>query len=322
MKTEMTKRFALQSVASLVMPFGPRIAFAPDDEGASAAAAAAAAEQAAAEKATGDAAAEKAAADAAAAEKAESDRRAAEEAAAEAARQEAEKNMSVKERALLHEVMEKKNKIKSAEGRIAELEAMVKRFEGVDLDRVQDLLKAEKEREERELEARGEYDRLKERIAQERAAERKAFEERIQALEVDLASRNSTIDDLTIGQTFSASTFINEDLVLTPTKARILYGAYFDKVDGKIVGFDKPRGAKDRTMHVDASGEPMSFDAAMKKIIEADPERDSIVKAKMKPGAASRSQETTPGSKSQQENESRKGQLFGASRIAAGLVKK
>lgn len=303
--------------AGLVLPFGPKIAFSPPDElgGGDDLKAKAAAEEAAAALAAEKAAAA-AAEEAAAAQAAEEARRKEAEEAARKEREEQEKGLSAKERELLHEVMEKKDKIKNAESRIDELQKQVKKFEGIDLDRVQDLIKAEKEREEKELEARGEFDRLRERMNQEREAERTAHESELQKLRDELKAANENIDELTVGQTFTQSSYIADELVLTPTKARALYGAHFDKVDGKLVGYDKPRGAKERTALIDASGNALSFDAAMAKIIDADPERDSLIRAKMKPGASSRSQD---GTKSQQENEANAGKLFGASRIAAGM---
>lgn len=303
-------------------PFGNRIMLAPQEDGtptpeeaAAAAAEKAAAEAAAAEKAAADKAAaeaaEKAAAEKAAAEKAA-------EEAAEKARKEAEDKMTTKERELLHEVMEKKSKLKAADEEKARLENELKRFDGIDVDEVKKILAERKQAEEAELERRGEFDRLKERIAEERAAEKATYEKTISELQGKIGDRDGKIEELTIGQTFQASTFINEDLVLTPSHARTLYGTFFDQVDGKVVGYDKPRGAENRTMLVDASGEALSFNDAMKRIIDKDPEKDKLIKAKTTPGASSKT--TVPaGTKSQQQIDQEAGQLHGVSRIAAGL---
>ena len=59
-------------------------------------------------------------------------------------------------------------------------------------------------------------------------------------------------------------------------------------MDGQVVAFDKPRGAQNRTQLVDASGEALGFEAALKKIVDGDPDRDSIVRSKAKQGADSK----------------------------------
>jgi len=293
-------------IATLMSGIGPKPFLAPPDETGHEDPAAKAAAEAAAAKA----AEEKAAADKAAAEKAEAERK---------AQEEAEKNMSEAEKEkqkLLREVMEKKGKLKETEEQLAAARAEADKFKGIDLDKVKALIEAEKQREEKDLEAKGEFDRLKQRIAEEREAERKTWAEEKKALEGQIKRLAGDVDNLTIGNDFATSTFIKDDLVLTPTKARVLYGSYFEVKDGKRIPYDKPAGAANRTPLVDASGEPLSFDAALRKIVDADPDKDTLLKAKVTPGAASKH---TPGTKSTQETEAKKGELYGASRILAGL---
>lgn len=312
MSTAMNAVLPRMGIATLMSGFGPKAVLAPPDEqGHEDPAAKAAAEAAAAEKAAADKAA--AAADAAAklaAEKAEADRK---------AQEEAEKNMSEAEKEkqkLLREVMDKKGKLKETEELLAAARAEADKFKGLDLERVKGLLEAEKVREEKDLEAKGEFDRLKARIAEEREAERKAWDDERKTLQAANQKLAGDVDNLTIGNDFATSTFIKDDLVLTPTKARALYGSYFEVKDGKRVPYDKPAGSANRTPLVDAAGEPLAFDVALRKIIDADPDKDTLLKAKVTPGAASKH---TPGSKSQAENDAKAGNLYGASRILAGL---
>ncbi len=56
-----------------------------------------------------------------------------------------------------------------------------------------------------------------------------------------------------------------------------------------MVGYDKPRGAQNRTALVDQYGNAIAFDHAMRKIVEADPEKDHLLRSKVKPGAGSSS---------------------------------
>jgi hypothetical protein len=304
----MTTKFVEQTraaggIARLFSGIGPQIYLDAPNDGTGgdddAAKAAAAAAKEAADKAAADAAAKKAAEE-------------------EAARLEAEKNMTEdqKEKAkLLKEVMEKKAKLKDTEAARAAAEAELKKFEGIDLDEVKKLLAEKTEREKKDLEAKGEFDRLKKMIADERAAEKTTYESTIAELKAQLGRKEGTINELTIGQNFSQSTFIKDDLVLTPAKARQLYGSHFELKDGNVIAYDKPAGAADRTPLTGADANPLPFEEALKKIISLDPDKDSLIRTKIKPGANSSSQQ-------QLKNEKPNGQgdgLYGVSRIKAGL---
>lgn len=199
---------------------------------------------------------------------------------------------------LLREVMEKKQKIDELQGSIETLSGRLKEFEGIDPKEVRELLKARADSEKSEAEKRGEFDRVKKMMADEHANEiatykaqidalKSDYEIRVKALEEKLVTAETVINDLTIGTAFDNSAFISEELVLTPSKARVIYGSHFDIKDGKVVSFDKPRGAENRTMLVDGSGSPLNFEEALKRFVQSDPERDKLLKSAMKTGAGS-----------------------------------
>jgi hypothetical protein len=102
------------------------------------------------------------------------------------------------------------------------------------------------------------------------------------------------VDELTIGRSFADSEFVRDELILTPAKARVIYGNHFAIEDGKIVGYDKPAGKSDRTMLVDAKGNSMSFDGALKHLVNVDSERDSLLKSKLGVGASSKTTNEKP----------------------------
>lgn len=295
-------------IARLMSGIGPRIMLSPDDLPGPDEAARKAAEEAAAKKAAEEAAAKKAAEDEAA-------RKAAEEAAAKKA--EEEKNLSEadkEKRELLREVMEKKDKLKKFEEDNAKLKSELERFAGIDADEVKKLVEEKKAAEQADLERRGEFDRIKAMMKEAHETETKTLTEQLEAERAKNKELVGTVDKLTIGQSFAGSTFIAEDLVLTPTKARTLYGSHFEIKDGAVVAYDKPAGAENRTMMVNAMGAPLEFDAALRKLVDADPEKDSLLKSKLKPGSASKSQDVKAPPKAD-------GELHGTSRIAAGLAK-
>jgi hypothetical protein len=264
----------------------------------------------------GDDAAAKAAAEAAAA-------KAAEEAAAKAATDEAAKKAaeeaaggskkpSDEEARLLKENMKKKEALDKANAELKKTQDALKAFEGIDPEAVRKLLADQKSAEEKALEAKGDWDRLKGRMAEEHGKEIKTLQDQIAALTGKLNSTEGTIKDLSIGTQFSQSKFISEELTLTPAKTRVIYGDYFDVEEGKVVGYDKPRGAASRTAIVDQYGNTVDFESALRKIIEADPEKDHLLKSKMKPGAGSDSRKPSGQQKADVPTD-------GISKIASGL---
>ena len=174
------------------------------------------------------------------------------------------------------------------------------------------LLADQRSAEEKALEAKGDWERLKTRMAEEHGKEVKTLQEQINALTGQLTNTKGTINELTVGTQFSQSQFIAEELTLTPAKARVIYGEHFELEDGKMVAYDKPRGAANRTALVDQYGNAVGFDEALRKIVEADPEKDHLLKSKVKPGAGSDSKRPTSQAKPEQDSDS-------ISKIASGL---
>jgi hypothetical protein len=200
---------------------------------------------------------------------------------------EKENSLSDGEAKLLRELMEKKGALKDTKDQLAQLKAQLSQFDGINLDEVKALLKERDETVNSQLEAKGEWDRLKNNLLEQHTTEKTALESKIQALQTELDGKESSIHGLTIGSAFSGSKYIAEELTLTPSKAQIVYGSHFEFQDGKIVGYDKPRGSAERTQLINSSGEPLNFDQAVAKIIENDADREYLIRSKAKPGANS-----------------------------------
>lgn len=250
---------------------------------------------------------------AAAAEKAAAEKAAAEKAAAEAAEAAKKKTApSDAEAALLKEVMQKKEEAKKAKDEAAALAAKLKEFEGIDPVAIRKLVEEQKAAEEKALEAKGEWETLKKQMNEQQAQQLAAKDAELAAAKEALANLNRQIADATIGNSFGNSQYIRDELVLTPVKARAVFGSHFEIQDGNVVAYDKPAGVKSRAMLVDVKGDPLGFEEAIRKIVEADSEQDHLLKSKMKPGAAS----STTGGKTVPET---KVELTGSARIAAAL---
>ena len=229
--------------------------------------------------------------------------------------------MSDTDAKLLKELMAQKNRAKEL---AAELEGAKKRlsdFDGVDPAKARKLLADEEEAARKAAEARGEYDRLLAQMGERHQAEQAAVNGRLSEAQTTVTALQKEIAELTVGSAFSGSAFVNSDLTLTATKARVIYGSHFEYKDGKVVGYDKPAGASDRTMLVSSTGEALSFDEALRALVEKDPDRDRLLRGKAKAGAGSAT--VTKGAKAATElaEKSADAKLTGAAKIAAGLKK-
>lgn len=277
--------------------------------------------KAAAEKAAQEAAEKEAQEAAALAAAEEAERKAQEEAeaAAEAAKNgtEAEKRLAKEKAELLAEVMEKKTKLREAQDEAKEARDKLAAFGDVDPEKVKALLQAEQDAERAALEAKGEFDRVKEMMATEHSNQIASKDAEIEALKAAAAEKDGVIDKLTIGRSFSDSKFIQDDLILSASKMRALYGDHVGLSDGEVVVYDKPASASDRTIMVDASGKQLSFDEGMKRLVDADPDKDTMIRSKMAPGGRSKSTDPGAGKKKPPQDNG----LRGAARIVASLDK-
>lgn len=197
------------------------------------------------------------------------------------------------EAALLKENLQKKTKITDLQTKLTQATESLKAFEGIDPVAVKALLAKQKADEDKLLEDKGDFDRLKQRMSEEHTTVVTGLNDQIKELQDQLNSKNGTVNELTVGAQFNNSPYIKEKLILTPNKAKALYESHFELVDGQVVGFDKPRGAASRTAFVDATGASLAFDAVMTKLIDSDPEKDSLLRSTIKAGANSGGQPNT-----------------------------
>jgi len=210
-----------------------------------------------------------------------------------------ESKISDKEKSLLDEVMKRKAKQKEYESQINELKANLSKFDGIDLEEVTNLLNERKTAQEKKLEEQGQWDKLKAQMKIEHEKDVQTKSTRIAELEGELKNKVDLIERLTLGNSFASSKF-REELTLSANKAKTLYGDHFDVVDGNIVAYDKPRGAQDRTMLVNAGGDALDFDTAFKKILDSDPDGKDFYRQLAKPGAGSSTTNAKPSTKNTQ----------------------
>lgn len=221
---------------------------------------------------------------------------------------------------ILRDLMKHKGRARELEGELSAVREQLARFEGLDPQKMRELLKKEEDAERAAAEARGEYDRIIKQMGERHLSEKQLLEQRTEELARSNSALAQQIAELTVGQAFGASQFVAKDLTLTPTKARVIYGAHFEFKDGKVVGYDKPAGASERTVLVDSAGEPLSFDEALRALVNKDPERDHMLRTSAKSGAGSASSNSKASRKAAEESAARAAsQLRGADKISAGL---
>lgn len=150
-------------------------------------------------------------------------------------------------------------------------------------------LRAREDAERLELERRGEFDAVKKQMVEAHGKDLEGRDSRISALEAEIAGMKSKLVEKTIGTSFGESAFLREKVLMTPAKARVIYGNHFEiNEDGQVVGYDKPAGAKDRAVLVDGNGSPLAFEGAIERILRADPEVDALLRSEAKQGVGSK----------------------------------
>lgn len=169
------------------------------------------------------------------------------------------------------------------------------RFKGIDPEKaradakaVADAEKARIAAEKAAATAEGNFERLRELQNEEATAAIEAANARAAAAEAKLASMEERLNRSNRAAAFANSNFVTAETILSPAKAERLYGDHVEIEDGEIVVYDAPAGANKRTKIMDARGNPLPFDQAIRKVVEADPDKDTILRSAIKPGASSK----------------------------------
>jgi hypothetical protein len=212
-----------------------------------------------------------------------------EAAPAETAPKEVKKSsMTDAEAKLLKEVMKRKEELAKANKQLAEQKQLFDSIESLGgIELFKEMVETKKAQEAKHLAEQGEWDKLKAQMSEEHAKAMADVKKELESLKAANAASQKRIVELTIGSQFATSPYINEQITLPPSKARAIYESYFEIENDKVVGYDKPRGEEGRVKLVDQYGAPLGFDAALAKIVESDPDANSLIRSKMKSGSGS-----------------------------------
>jgi len=250
------------------------------------------------EKAAAEAAAQ-AAAEKAAADKAKADQEAADCAAADdASKKDAD------------DAAAKAAEVADLQAQLAAAKAEAAKFNGLDPEAARAAIAAAKEAaekaaelEEAKAKAEGNFEKLRELQQAETEAAVKAAEEAKAAALAEAQAAREELVKAKIETAFANSKFLQEETILSGPKAQRLFSDHVEVEDGKVVVYDKPAGTAGRAKVMDTKGNALPFNDAIKKVIEADADKDAFLKTKTTPGAGSKTTDgkPSPGDKSRHE---------------------
>lgn len=174
---------------------------------------------------------------------------------------------------------------------LADAQTAAKKYEGIDpavakenARKVADAEAAAREAEKKQAEAEGNFERLRELQNEEHEAALAALRAERDEARQELTNARTEAQKAKVTSAFAASTFFGKETILTAAKAEKLYGDHVEIENGVTVVYDAPKDAAKRTKIMDSRGNAIPFDAAMQKIVEADPDKDNLLRSKIVPG--------------------------------------
>lgn len=188
---------------------------------------------------------------------------------------------------LIKDTMKWKDQARKAQ---QDLDEIRKQLGDIDPAAARKLADEAKERERTELEKKGEYDRIVAQMKDENAKLLKAKQDELDEVLKIKSDLEKSVEDLTLGVKFRESEFVKTESAIPASFAQKEFRDYFELDGDTLVPYTKPRGAKDRSVMVDADGKPKSFEQAIAALYDAHPDSKNLRRTKVKPGAGSKSQ--------------------------------
>lgn len=184
-----------------------------------------------------------------------------------------------------------KKKLADAEAESTKLKARITELLGEKgLDGLADMLAKHEEEEEKKAADRGDFDAVKKRMRDQHAEAMKKVKdeaaEEIKGLKDKLGKQDAHLRQLLVSNQFATSSWVKENLTLPATYVERLFGDAFkvEERDGTLGVFAYKAG----TPLVDANGEPLAFDIALRELVEADSGHKAFFKTKSVSGVGSR----------------------------------
>lgn len=166
-------------------------------------------------------------------------------------------------------------------------EAALKVFEGLDATAAKDALAKIKNLDDKKLIDSGEVEKVK-------AEAIKATEEKYAPVVEENKSLKGLLDNEMIGGAFSRSKFAADKLAIPSDFVQARFGTNFKREDGKVVGYDQ---AGNKLYSKARPGELADFDEALELLVDAYPQKASILKGNGHSGGGGKPGNGQPGAK-------------------------
>ncbi len=136
------------------------------------------------------------------------------------------------------------------------------------LEEAKKALETVKNLKDKDLVEAGEVEKVKAEVA-------KAMQEKIDAVEKALGESSAALSTEMIGGRFARSKFIGEKLAIPADLMEARFGANFKIEEGKVVAYDQ---SGNKVFSREKPGDPAGFDEALSILVDAYPQKDSILK--------------------------------------------
>ena len=203
----------------------------------------------------------------------------------------ADANNDKQMQALTSQLAEVKSSLAEAEKAKSEIAS---KYDGIDPEKAKEAMEAMAKAEKGALERKGEYDKAL-KMQEESFTDLIAKKDKvIDALEQKMSTLESKMKTVSVERSFSNSSFINEDVALSPNRMMQLWGDHFEVTeDGSMRAYNEPVSSRTKILLLNDHGKPASFDEALEKIISSQPDSSLFLKSKLKPGAKSSSEQAS-----------------------------
>ncbi|GAA6162578.1 hypothetical protein NBRC116590_02820 [Pelagimonas sp. KU-00592-HH] len=150
-------------------------------------------------------------------------------------------------------------------------EAKLKTFEGIESP--EDAIKAletVKNLDDKKLIDAGEVDKVKAEVS-------KVYEEKLDAKDQEIGNLKTTLNDKMIGDSFSNSKFVEENIAVPKSLVRSEFSKNFSIEDGNVVAKD---ASGNLIYSKEKPGEPAAFEEALGILVSSHPDSEHLLKEK------------------------------------------
>lgn len=158
-----------------------------------------------------------------------------------------------------------------------ELEKKLKVYDGLDADKAREALNKIKDIDLSKMVDAGELDKVKHEIQKE-------YEVKLSEKETHAKTLQQRLDDMYVNSVFSSSEFVQNSLAVPRDMFEATFKSNFKVEEGKVVAYDK---SGNRLMSKENIGEYASPDEALRLLVDAHPQKETIIRADVGSGTGS-----------------------------------